>query len=150
MAKIKWRSKSDIERELKEQETLQKQSEQTTLAIKLLAPTLSDESILQIPLLFDEWSGDGIQYVAERDVVRFEGGLYRVTMSHTSQSDWSPNRALTLFNRISNQDDIEEWQAGNSYAKGTKVKLDGVIYESQVDNNVWKPTEVGDDIWRRL
>ena len=51
MAKIKWKSKVDIERELKEQETLQKQKEQSTLAIKLIAPTLSDEDLTQIPLL---------------------------------------------------------------------------------------------------
>ena len=50
MAKIKWKNKSETERELKEQEALQKQKEQIALAFE---STIKEENILDILLGVD-------------------------------------------------------------------------------------------------
>ena len=50
MAKIKWKTQSETERELKEQETLQKQKEQTALALEAM---IKEENILDILLGVD-------------------------------------------------------------------------------------------------
>jgi hypothetical protein len=147
MAKIKWKSKSEIEGELKEQETLQKQKEQSTLAIKLIAPTFSDEVLSQVPLLIDEWAV-GVDYVADKSVVRYEDALYRVITSHRSQADWTPDVALTVFSRVSRPGEIPAWKQG-SYTKGMKVTHDGFTWESVIDNNVWEPGIVDETIWKK-
>ena len=148
MAKIKWKNQSDIDKENQEQETLQKQKEQTTLAIKLLAPTLTDEDLSQVPLLIDEWEV-GVDYVANKSVVRFEDDLYRVITSHRSQLDWTPDVALTVFSRVSRPGKIPAWKQG-SYTKGMKVTHNGFTWESVVDNNVWEPGTVNETIWKKI
>ncbi len=50
MAKIKWKTQSETERELKEQEALQEQKEQTALALE---STIKEENILDILLGVD-------------------------------------------------------------------------------------------------
>ncbi len=42
MAKIKWKTKSETERELKEQEALQKQKEQTALAAEAIITKIEE------------------------------------------------------------------------------------------------------------
>ena len=141
MAKIKWKSKSETEREQKERETLQKQKEQSTLAIKLIAPTLSDEDLTQIPLLFDEWAA-GVDYVAD-NVVRFEDILYRVITSHRSQSDWPPSDVPALYKIIEAPGEIGPWRQPlgehDAYQMGDKVTHKEQTWVSTADNNVWEP-----------
>lgn len=148
MAKIKWKNQSDIDKEKQEQEALQKQKEQATLAIKLLAPTLPDEDLSQVPLLVDEWAV-GVDYVANKSVVRFEDDLYRVITSHRSQLDWTPDVALSVFSRVSRPGEIPVWKQG-SYTKGMKVTHNGFTWESVVDNNVWEPGTVNETIWKKI
>ena len=149
MAKIKWKSKSDTERELKEQETLQQQKEQTTLAVKLIAPTLSDEDLIQIPLLFDEWVA-GVEYVADKSVVRYEDILYRVHQSHRSQADWIPPDVPAIYVRIDPPGVIPEWRQPqgehDAYQMGDKVTHKDKTWESTADNNVWEPGVYGWEI----
>ena len=142
MAKIKWKSKSETDRE----EALQKQKEmtreQTTLAIKLIAPTLSDEDLTQIPLLFDEWAA-GVEYVADKSVVRYEDDLYRVITSHRSQLDWLPPDVPALYKRIEPPNTIGAWVQPkgehDAYQKGDKVNHKDQTWISTEDNNVWEP-----------
>ena len=142
MAKIKWKSKSETEREQKEQEALQKQKEQTALAIKLIAPTLSDEDLTQVPLLVDEWAA-GVEYVADKSVVRYEDELYRVHQSHRSQADWPPPDVPALYVRIAPPGVIPEWRQPlgehDAYQVGDKVTHNDKTWISTVDDNVWEP-----------
>ena len=141
MAKIKWKSKSETDRE----EALQKQKdltrEQTTLAVKLIAPTLSDEDLIQIPLLFDEWA-IGVDYVAD-NVVRYEDVLYRVHQSHRSQADWPPPDVPALYVRIDPPGVIPEWRQPqgehDAYQMGDKVTHKDKTWESTENDNVWEP-----------
>lgn len=116
-------------------------------AMAFAAVTFTDEQALQVPDLYPEWSGAGVSYTAgER--VRFVGTLYKVLQNHTSQEEWTPDTAHSLFVKILIPDPevIPNWEqpeSTNGYAKGDKVRHKEKVWESLVDNNVWEPGVVG-------
>lgn len=106
----------------------------------------TDEDAVVTPELYPKWSGDGVSYVADQRV-RYNGILYKVLQPHTSQPDWTPDAAVSLFARILNPDPevIPVWEqpdSTNPYMTGDKVHyptIDDPVYESLIDNNVWSP-----------
>ena len=75
-------------------------------------------------------------------------GLYRCLEAHTSQDDWAPGTAPSLWVAIS--DPAEEWPewrqpagAHDAYAKGAKVSHNGKRWVSDVDGNTWEPGAYG-------
>ena len=113
-----------------------------------LLPDLTDEQALEMPLLFPKWQA-GKEYVVG-DRVLYLGALYKVLQAHTSQPGWEPDIAPSLFakNLIVKDDDggqvdIPEWEqpgSTNPYMTGDKVRFEGKVYQSLIDNNVWSPT----------
>ena len=74
--------------------------------------------------------------------------LYKVLIQHTSQTTWTPDVSPSLFAEVLIPDPtvIPEWvQPGstNPYMKGDKVRHNGSVWESSVDNNVWEPGVYG-------
>ena len=137
--------------ELTEEEQL---IEQTNKAMEIfninfndLLPDLTDEQALEMPLLFPKWQANMQYEVGYR--VLYLGTLYKVIQAHTSQYGWEPDITPSLFakNLIVKDDDgeqvdIPEWEqpgSTNPYMKGDKVKFEGKIYQSLIDNNVWSP-----------
>lgn len=120
---------------------------QLRATIEELATNLTDSAALEAKELFSIWSTD-TDYIVD-DRVRYEDGLYRVLQNHTSQDDWTPDNAPSLFAEIlPGQDgtDIGEWvqpDSTNPYMKGDKVIYDNKFYESTIDNNVWAPNIYG-------
>ncbi len=118
---------------------------QRNLALTFFAETLSDAQALQVPMLFDEFDGNGVAYEVGKRVV-YNGVLYKVLQAHTSQAGWTPTAAPSLFAKVINETitgEIPDWEqpdSTNAYMKGNKVKFNGKIYESVIDNNVWSPT----------
>lgn len=92
---------------------------------------------------FGTWSGDGEEYGAGM-VVNRDGVLYRVLQTHTSQPDWDPGSAPSLFARVLADPggDILPWEqpgSTNPYMRGDRVTFGVKTYESLIDNNVWSP-----------
>lgn len=92
----------------------------------------------------DEWKADTKYAVG--DIVSYNGSVYRVVQSHTSQSDWLPDSVPALYALLYKgtepESEIPEWvqpDSTNPYMKGDKVSYNGEIYESLIDNNVWSP-----------
>ena len=118
---------------------------QRNLALTFFAETLSDAQALQVPMLFDDFDGNGVAYEVGRRVL-YNDILYKVIQAHTSQADWTPTNAPSLFAKVINETitgEIPDWEqpdSTNAYMKGNKVKFNGKIYESVIDNNVWSPT----------
>ena len=118
---------------------------QKNLALTFFAETLSDAQALQVPMLFDEFDGNGVAYEVGKRVL-YKGVLYKVIQAHTSQEGWTPIDAPSLFAKVINETitgEIPDWEqpdSTNAYMKGNKVKFNGKIYESVIDNNVWSPT----------
>ena len=102
----------------------------------------SDEVALLMPEVYPVWSGSGVQYKIG-DRVTYYGILFKVLQAHTSQDDWTPIDAPSLFVKVLTSDnEILDWEqpsADNAYMKGDKVKYNGKVYESLIDNNVWAP-----------
>ena len=63
------------------------------------APSLSSDVAAKCPALFAAWDGDGHAY-AEGERVSFEGVLYTCLQAHTSQPDWSPTAAPSLWAKV--------------------------------------------------
>ena len=113
---------------------------------------LSDDVALLIPEVYPVWSGDGKEYKKEERVI-YNEVMYKVLADHTSQETWTPKDAPSLFAKvIASETEILEWEqpsADNAYKKGNKVKYNGKVYESLLDNNVWCPVDYPEG-WREV
>ena len=108
----------------------------------------TDEMSLQVPNLYPVWKV-GVNYMAG-DRVLFNDILYKVLLGHTSQEDWNPEVAPSLFAKVLIPDDnvIPEWEqpdSTNTYKKGDKVTHNGKVWVSVADTNSWEPGVYGWD-----
>lgn len=86
---------------------------------------------------------------APGDTFRYQGKLYITVQAHTSQTDWLPNAVPALYTPIevigkaTDGSDIKEFKqptgAHDAYKKGDKVRYNGKVYESLIDNNAYSP-----------
>ena len=127
---------------------------QEKLALSFLFEKLPDEQAAQVPMLFEEFDGNGVAYAVGKRVM-YKGVLYKVIQAHTSQADWTPDAAPSLFAKVINKTvdgSIPEFvqpDSTNPYMKGDKVKFNGKVYESLIDNNVWSP-EANPSGWKEI
>ena len=82
----------------------------------------------------------------------YNGILYKVLTAHTSQDDWTPDAAPSLFTKVLIPDEtvIFEWEqpdSTNTYSAGDKVTHNGKTWVSDIDNNSWEPGVYG---WTEL
>lgn len=117
---------------------------------------LSDQQALTVKDLYADWNQNEIGYTAG-DRVQYNEKLYKCLQNHTSQADWSPESAPSLWAEIlAGQDgmDIGEWvqpESTNPYNKGDKVTHNGKTWESLVDGNVWEPGAQGSEtLWKEV
>ena len=78
----------------------------------------------------------------------YEGRLYQCVQAHTSQEDWTPPAAASLWAEIA--DPAEEWPkwaqpigAHDAYNAGDKVSHSDKKWTSDLDGNVWEPGVYG-------
>lgn len=79
---------------------------------------------------------------------RHNGRLYKCIGDHTSQADWAPDVAVSLW--VPTSDTAEEYPAWSqpvgahdAYNTGDKVSHNGKHWTSDVDSNVWEPGVYG-------
>lgn len=96
--------------------------------------------------LFAEWAYP-IAYTAGQ-IRRYNGTLYKCVQAHTSQADWAPPAAPSLWSLTS--DPAEEWPewiqpigAHDAYPLGAKVRHNEKHWTSTIANNVWEPGVYG-------
>ena len=82
------------------------------------------------------------------NIRRYGGALYKCVQAHTSQADWTPDTAASLWSATS--DPAEEWPAWSqpvgahdAYNAGAKVSHNGKHWTSNQDGNVWEPGAFG-------
>ena len=113
-------------------------------ALVKLRGLATDEQAVEVHVLYPNWA-EGVEYkIGER--ILYNEVLYKVLISHTSQADWTPDVAVSLFAKVLIPDVnvIPEWEqpdSTNPYMTGDKVTYNGKTYISTVDNNVWSPTD---------
>ncbi len=109
--------------------------------IENMSVNLDDETALDNVDVFPKWGVGNNYEVGYR--VRYNEILYKVLQAHTSQADWTPDVAVSLFVRVAEPQEWPEWvqpTAENPYMIGSKVTFEGRHYISLIDNNVWSPT----------
>lgn len=106
------------------------------------ADELTDEEKDELVGLYPNYAVDRAYIVG--DIINYNGTLYEVIQSHTSQADWKPNEVPALYKKIVPEGVIPEWVeptgAHDAYMQGDKVIYNGKVYVSVIDNNTWSPT----------
>ena len=116
------------------------------LAQKQAMQIEDDAQALEVKYLYPEWKS-GKDYAAGYRV-NYNGVLYKCLQGHTSQDDWMPEAAPSLWAKVLIPDPnvIPEWEqpdSTNPYMAGDKVTHNGKTWESSIDNNVWEPGVYG-------
>jgi hypothetical protein len=98
--------------------------------------------------LFAEWVS-GVTYKVSA-LRQYNEELYRCVQEHTSQDDWTPDAATSLWTKVGNpNEEYPEWSqpvgAHDAYNKGDKVTHGDKKWISTVDSNVWEPGVYGWD-----
>ena len=111
-------------------------------ALVKLRNSITDEQAIKVAAIYPAWK-EGVSYeIGER--VLYNETLYKVLTMHTSQTDWTPNAAPSLFAKvlIPDPETVPEWEqpdSTNPYAKGDKVMHHGKTWISDINGNVWEP-----------
>ena len=118
------------------------EAEAIIAALVTLREAATDEQALAVPVLYPAWRS-GVDYVTGLRIL-YDNTLYKVLQDHTSQNDWTPDAASSLFAKVLIPDEttISEWEqpdSTNAYSQGDKVMHNGKTWISDVDNNVWEP-----------
>lgn len=107
--------------------------------------TLPDENAVDAVTLFQKWKPNEDYVIGYR--LQWNDKLYRVVQQHTSQDGWEPDKTPALFTEVAKPGEIPDWKqptgAQDAYMSGDKVRHDGKIWISDVDNNVWEPGVYG-------
>lgn len=116
--------------------------------IEQMAKDVNDETALEHPEAFPIWKVNQNYIKGER--IRYSDALFKVLQDHTSQSDWTPDVAVSLFARVDDPSiEYPDWRqpsgAHDAYMKGDKVSHNEKHWISTVDDNVWEPGVYGWD-----
>ncbi len=115
-------------------------------ALVTLRNSAEDEQALKASALYPKWKVS-TDYQKDKRVL-YNNILYKVLADHTSQADWTPDTAPSLFTKvlIPDKNVIPEWEqpdSTNPYSKGNKVTHNGKTWRSTIDGNVWEPGVYG-------
>lgn len=115
-------------------------------ALVTLRNSATDEQAQKASALYPKWKV-GTAYQKDKRVL-YNDILYKVLTDHTSQTDWTPDAAPSLFAKvlIPDKNVIPEWEqpeSTNPYGKGDKVTHNGKTWRSTIDGNVWEPGVYG-------
>lgn len=119
-------------------------------ALKRMRAAATDETALDSIDLYPAWK-TGTAYKAETentpaDRIRYGETLYRCVQSHTSQSDWTPDKTPALWTVVS-LDEWPEWKqptgAHDAYMKGDKVSHNGKHWVCDMDYCTYEPGVYG-------
>lgn len=112
--------------------------------IELMSENATDEEALDNILAFPKWEV-GREYVKD-ERIRYDEVLYKVLQNHTSQADWTPDVAVSLYVKVSIEE-FPEWVqptgAHDAYNKGDKVSHNEKHWESLIDANTYEPGVYG-------
>lgn len=120
--------------------------------IEKTAVTLTDSEAYDVCELFPMWKTDTAYQTGDR--VQYESKLYKCLQSHTSQADWIPSTAVSLWVEVADPSiEWPEWVqptgAHDAYMTGDKVSHNEKHWISDIDNNIWEPGTVGTEtLWR--
>ena len=133
---------SEVSRTAIEREDTQRQLKAAAEVVRDQVSAGPDEEIIKRSDLFPAWSPN-VTYTAG-DIVRYGDKLYRVAQPHTSQADWLPGVALSLYTvvQIAQEGKTLPWAAGEAVAVGDLRVYGGVTYRCRQGHTTltgWEP-----------
>lgn len=109
---------------------------------KIKAGELKESEIVSLVDIYDRWE-TGINYQVG-DVISYNNNLHEVIQAHTSQANWHPEIATSLFKSHAPSGVVLEWVqptgSHDAYKIGDNVLFEGKTYESLIDANTWSPS----------
>lgn len=123
--------------------------EQISLALSYVVQNqdqFSDAQALQVSAIYPEWHVD-VDYRTGQ-ICRYQSQLYRCVQNHTSQAEWTPDTASSLWDAVTIDPETgyDVWTqpsgAHDAYNIGDRVlypDADGQVYESLINGNTWSP-----------
>lgn len=115
------------------------------IALELVLKSATDEQALVMRPLYPEWQV-GKAYKAG-EYLQYDGKLYKVLQDHTSQADWTPQTAVSLYLDVA--DPSEPYPAyrapsgaHDAYMKGQGVTFEGKRYTCLADGTVHDPAQL--------
>lgn len=128
-------------------------AEQMRKALQMFAASLGEDDALVIASVYPEWDGNSKAYktgewVKYGEDAMGDAKLYQVLQDHTSQPQWTPDTATSLYKRVGvSADGTPKWVqpvgATDAYNKGDVVEHNGAKWVSDIDANVWEPGVYG-------
>lgn len=126
------------------------------LVARMQAQSLTEEQAITVKDIYPVWNGNGVSYQKDYYLTH-NGKLYKVLQAHTSQADWAPDAAPSLFAEVlpgQGGTSVGEWvqpDSTNPYMTGDQVTHNGKTWESLVNNNVWEPGAQGSEaLWQEV
>ena len=125
-------------------------AEQFRKALQMLAMSFDEEKAMEVATIYAPWEtgkkyevGDFLIYGANRVD---DPQLYKVVQTHTSQEDWTPDVAASLYTAIGlDEKGYPVWSqptgAHDAYNQGDIVDYKGMLYTSLIDGNIYSPEE---------
>ena len=119
--------------------------------IEQMSMNATDEQALDNILAFPKWE---VNKEYEKDFrLRYNDVLYKVLQNHTSQSDWTPDVAVSLYVKVSIEeypDWVQPQGSHDAYNLGDKVTHLEKHWVSLVDANIWEPSENVPTLWEEV
>lgn len=119
--------------------------------IEQMSVNATDEEALDNILAYPKWEVGKEYHKDER--IRFNDVLYKVLQDHTSQADWTPDVAVSLYVKVSIEE-FPEWVqpqgSHDAYMTGDKVSHNEKHWISLIDANVYEPSESVPTLWEKL
>lgn len=108
------------------------------LVAQIQAQELTDEQALTVKAIYPAWSPDSVQYAVDYKVLH-EDILYKCISAHTSQADWEPGIAPSLWAAVASGEQAGTLEdpipvpdtvttAGMEYEKGKYYSEAGTVY----------------------
>lgn len=112
--------------------------------IEQMSENATDEEALDNIIAFPKWKV-GEQY--EKDFrLRYNDVLYKVLQDHTSQAEWTPDIAVSLYVKVS-EGEFPDWEqpqgSHDAYMSGDKVTHLEKHWFSTMDYNTYEPGVYG-------
>lgn len=120
----------------------------TSVAFVTLAEggSINDVTATEHTDLFTPWVS-GVAY-AVGALRQYNNELYRCVQAHTSQDDWTPDAAASLWSKVGNPaEEYPAWSqpigSHDAYGEGDKVTHNEKKWVSTCNANVWEPGVYG-------
>ena len=108
------------------------------LVAQLQAQSLTDAQAITVKAIYPAWSPDGVQYPVDYKVLQ-DDVLYKCLQEHTSQENWAPGVAPSLWTAVASGEQAGTLEdtipvpetvatAGMEYEKGKYYSEGGTVY----------------------